>query len=199
MHYNTFSVKEYKHSEKQVGEGGCSMSLTDWGLYHLKEPQDLLRMYIVFGTIILNVKRLLKDFSVCLCLCLQIRMCVSGSVPTIHRESSVRKGMVNSSCVQVSWLDLVICIHLHFVKRSYCWQLPDSTVFLDPSPILSAWLHGTVKLGVAGWQPSWSASIGASGRHLSVYTRQLTTMTSKCHWVRGRNIGHIYVGLQQHQ
>ena len=158
-----------------------------WGLF----------MYIDFGTIILNVKKKTAEGSVCLCL--QIRMCVLGTVPTIHRESSVRKGMVNSSCVQVSWLDLLICIHLHVVKRSYCWQLPESTVFLDPSPILSAWLHGTVKLGVAGWQPSRSASLRALQRHLSVYTHQLTMMTSKCHWVRGRNIGYMYVGLQQHR
>lgn len=119
MHDDTFSMKEYKHLEKL--RGGGSMSFYDFnrlGLYHLKEPQDLLRMYIVFGTIIVNVKRVLKDCSVCLCL--QIQMCVLGSAPTIHRESSVRKGMVNSSCVQVSWLDLVICIHLHFVKQNYC-------------------------------------------------------------------------------
>ena len=66
-----------------------------------------------------------------------VRQCIH------HPESSVGKGKVHSSCVQVSWLDLFICIYLHAVKQS--WQLPELTVFLDPGPILSTWLYDTAK------------------------------------------------------
>ncbi len=56
--------------------------------------------------------------SVCVCVFACMNVCVGQC--THHPESSVGKGMVHSSCVQVSWLDLFICIHLHAVKRSCC-------------------------------------------------------------------------------
>lgn len=64
-----------------------------------------------------------------------------------HPKSSAGKGTVHSSCVQVSCPDLFIYIHLHAVKQSRRWQPPEPTVFLDPGPILSAWIHSTVKGG----------------------------------------------------
>lgn len=129
--------------------------------------------------------------SVCFCVCVYNCVCVCVCVGqcTHHPESSVGKGMVHSSCVQVSWLDLFIYIHLHAVKRSRCWQPPEPTVFLDPGPILSAWLHGTAKRGTAGSQPGRSAPMKASGRHLSADRHQLTPITSKCHWGRTWNTG----------
>lgn len=48
--------------------------------------------------------------------------------------SSVGKGMVYFSCVQVSWLDLFIYIHLHAVKQTCCGQPPELTVFPGPRP-----------------------------------------------------------------
>lgn len=111
-------------------------------------------------------------------------VCVCVGQYPHYPESSVGKGTVHSSCVQVSWLDLFICIHLHAVKRSCCWQLPEPTAFLDPGPILSAWLHSTAKRAAAGSCPGRSASMRASVRCLSVDRHQLTLMTSKCHWVR---------------
>lgn len=125
----------------------------------------------------------------CVCVCARVYECVCAGQCTHHPESSVGKGTAHSSCVQVSWLDLFICIHLHAVKRSCCWQLPEPTVFLDPGPILSAWLHGTVKRGAAGSRPGRSASVRASGRRLSADRHQLTPTTSKCHWVRAWKIG----------
>lgn len=90
------------------------------------------------------------------------------------------KGTVHSSCVQVSWLDLFICIHLHAVKRSCCWQLPEPTVFLDLGPILSAWLRGAVKCGEAGSQPDSWASARVSASEVPFGGLTSTHMTSEC-------------------
>lgn len=120
-------------------------------------------------------------------------VCVCVGQCTHHPESSAGKGTVHSSCVQVSWLDLFICIYLHAVKRSCCWQLPMPTVFLDPGPILSAWLHGTAKGGTAGSRPDRSASTRVSCRSVDDNSNDLQTSASE----GGMDKTRVNVGMQK--
>lgn len=129
----------------------------------------------------------------CVLLCISVRVCVCVGECTHHPESSAGKGTVHSSCVQVSWLDLFICIYLHAVKRSCCWQLPMPTVFLDPGPILSAWLHGTAKGGTAGSRPDRSASTRVSCRSADDNTNDLQTSASE----GGMDKTRVNVGMQK--
>lgn len=141
-------------------------------LYHLKCFKELLWCaYKLDWMICINNPSQYKES--CWCVCVGMDVCVWQC--TDYPESSVGKGTVHSSCVQVSWLDLFICIYLHAVKRSCRWHLPEPTVFLDPGPILSAWLHGMAKRS------------GITARLISLdetVSFQRTEMTSKCHWVR---------------
>lgn len=133
------------------------------------------------------------SFCVYQCECVCVGVCVGQC--THHPESSAGKGTVHSSCVQVSWLDLFICIYLHAVKRSCCWQLPMPTVFLDPGPILSAWLHGTAKSVTAGSRPDRSASMrdSVSCRSADDNSNDLQTSASE----GGMDKTLVNVGMQK--
>lgn len=125
-------------------------------------------------------------------LCLGVGFCEWVCVwrCTHHPESSAGKGTVHSSCVQVSWPDLFIYIHLHAVKRSRRWQPPEPTVFLDPGPILSAWIRGTVK--ARRWH-RLTASTESSGGHDIVDRRQPHTSNLQMSQSEDKIYRHAYV------
>lgn len=119
-------------------------------------------------------------------------VCVLGSVPTILSPLLERAQSIPPVCRCHGWTSF-ICIYLHAVKRSCCWQLPMPTVFLDPGPILSAWLHGTAKGGTAGSRPDRSASTRVSCRSADDNSNDLQTSASE----GGMDKTRVNVGMQK--